>query len=127
MSTVRSRQGNIRLVLYRIPRLWFLEEIKLSNYMKGSEVSFMKRIVTVAYITGSLTTTALKVETYNFSCFLYGLCQHVFRERCTLRMESACSSDPTVLTYHNISCHKSERNIVLWVFRTSHHTSGFSP
>jgi len=76
----------------------------------------MKRIVTVAYITSSFTTT-LKVATYNCSYFVFDLCQHVFRERCTLRMESVCSSDPTAPTYHNISCHKSEQNIILCVFQ----------
>jgi len=117
MSTVRSRQGNMRLMLHRIPRLWLLEELKLSNYIKGSEVSFMKRTVTVAYITGSFTTTTLKEATYNFSYFVFGSCQHVLRERCTLRMESVRSSDPTAPTYHNISCHKSEQNIVLCGFQ----------
>jgi hypothetical protein len=115
-------------MLYRIPRLWFLEEIKLSGYIKSSEGNIMKSIVSLAYTTGSFTTTVLRVATYNFSYFVFDLCQHVFRERCTLRMESVCSSDPTTPTYLNtIVVINKNKTFSCVVFRMSHRTSDFSP
>ena len=56
-------------MLCRIPRLWFLGDIKLSGYIKGWEDKFMKSIVTVLYITGCFTRTIVKVATYNYSYF----------------------------------------------------------
>ena len=56
-------------MLCRIPRLWFLGDIKLFGYIKGWEDKFMKSIVTVVYITGCFTRTIVKVATYNCSYF----------------------------------------------------------